>query len=231
MQKSKLEGFINRYALGGEIESVVINSNETSLSVSMISDDKSLLGSVNASNITFPDGVYPIYTTSQLKQLLSVLDDDIEVKSGPGYVQFSDKATKVNYMLAAESVIPKVPDIKKLPTFDIQISLDSDFVSKFIKSKGALTESDSFTFISKNGVSEVILGYSTINTNRISITVNAVVDGDVSPISFSAKYLKQILLANKSSNTALLEISTEGLASVSFDDGEFKSEYFLVQQK
>jgi len=231
MQKSKLDGFINRYSLGGEVESVIINSDGKNLSVRLISDDKSLLGSVSGTDIQFPEGSYGVYTTSQLKQLLSVLDDDIEVKSGTGHLQFSDKGTKVNYMLAAESVIPKVPDLKKLPNFNVQISLDSDFISKFVKSKGALADSDRFTFTSKNGVSEVVLGFSTINTNRISITVNAHVEGDVDPISFSAKYLKQILLANKSANTSLLEISTEGLASVSFDDGEFKSEYFLVQQK
>jgi hypothetical protein len=231
MQKSKLDGFINRYNLGGEVESVLVKSDGKNLSVRLISDDKSLLGSVELENIPFPEGEYGIYTTSQLKQLLSVLDDDVTVKGGTGYLQFSDKGTKVNYMLAAESVIPKVPDIKKLPVFGIEISLDSDFVSKFIKSKGALADSDRFTFTSKNGVSEVVLGFSTINTNRISITVNAKLEGDVEPISFSAKYLKQILLANKSANTSLLEISTDGLASVKFDDGEYKSEYFLVQQK
>jgi hypothetical protein len=231
MQKSKLDGFINRYTLGGEIESVIINSNSDSLSVRMISDDKSLLGGVKTSNSSFTEGSFGVYTTSQLRQLLSVLDDTITIEPSTGSLRFSDKGTTVNYMLAAESVIPNVPDLKQLPPFDIEVSLDADFVNKFIKSKGALSDSDSFTFVSKSGVSEIILGYSTINSNRISITVNAGVEGNVDPISFSAKYLKQILLANKSSNTASLKISTQGLAYVTFDDGEYQSEYYLVQIK
>jgi len=47
MKKSKLDGFINRYNLGGEIESVMVKSDGAELSVKMISDDKTLLGSVS----------------------------------------------------------------------------------------------------------------------------------------------------------------------------------------
>ena len=47
MNKSKFDGFINRYNLGGEIESVMIKSDDSNLSVRMISDDKTLLGDVS----------------------------------------------------------------------------------------------------------------------------------------------------------------------------------------
>ena len=231
MKKSKLDGFINRYTLGGEIESVLIKSDGNELNVRMISDDKSLLGSVVVSDDQFPQGSFGIYTTSQLRQLLSVLDENIEIGEAVGSLRFSDAGTKVNYMLAAETVIPNVPELKKLPEFDVEIALDSDFVNKFVKSKAALADSDSFTFVSKDGVSEVILGYATINSNRISIKVNATVGGNVEPISFSAKYLKQILTANKASNSSVLKISTQGLSHVSFDDGEYQSNYYLVQVK
>lgn len=231
MKKSKLDGFVNRYTLGGEIESVLIKSEGKNLTVRMISDDKSLLGNVSTSDMDFPEGSFGVYTTSQLRQLLSVLDDTITVAEAVGSLKFSDAGTKVNYMLAADSVIPNVPDLKKLPEFDVEVALDSDFVNKFVKSKGALSEVDSFTFMSKDGVSEVVLGYAQINSNRISIKVTATVSGDVEPISFSAKYLKQILMANKSANNSTLKISTQGLAHVSFDDGEYQSNYYLVQVK
>jgi hypothetical protein len=231
MEKNKLDGFINRYSLGGEIECVIVTSKEKEVSAKIISDDKSLLGEVTAFNVDIPDGSYPIYTTSQFKQLLSVLDDDVKVEQGVGSVKLSDSTTSINYMLATESVIPTVPPLKTLPTFNVEVKLGTDVINRFVKSKGALTESDTFTFSSKNGVSQLILGYSTVNTNRISINVNATTDGDVDPISFSAKYLKQILLANKSSNDAILKISTEGLSFVSFSDSDYSSTYYLVQQK
>ena len=46
MEKQKLNGFISRYNLGGEVESVMVNSTDGSVSVKMISDDKTLLGDV-----------------------------------------------------------------------------------------------------------------------------------------------------------------------------------------
>ena len=231
MNKSKFDGFINRYNLGGEIESVMIKSDDKNLSVRMISDDKTLLGDVTVAETDFPNGEFGIYTTSQLKGLLSVLDEAISVEETTGAVKFSDKGTKVQYMLAAPSVIPAVPDLKALPEFDAEITLNDDFVNKFIKSKGALADADTFTFTCKDKKGEVILGYSSINSNRISIGVDCKCKEDIEPIAFSAKYLKAILMANKGSKTSSLKISSKGLSHVSFTDGDYTSNYYLVEIK
>jgi|TARA_B110000208_G_scaffold98347_1_gene122869 hypothetical protein len=231
MEKLKLDGFINRYNLGGEVESVMVKSDDTNLSVRMISDDKTLLGDVTVLESEFPNGEFGIYTTSQLKGLMSVLDNNIKVEEVTGALKFSDKGTKMQYMLAAPSVIPAVPDLKALPPFNVDITLDNEFVNKFIKSKGALADADTFTFTSKGGVAEIILGYSSINSNRISITVDAKSEGDVKPIAFSAKYLKAILLSNKGSKTSSMEISSSGLAKVAFTEGDYVSNYYLVEVK
>ena len=231
MEKVKFDGFINRYNLGGEVESVMVKSEGTNLSVRMISDDKTLLGDVSVSNADFPNGEFGIYTTSQLRGLLSVLDNTIDVEEVTGALKFSDKGTKMQYMLAAPSVIPAVPDLKALPPFNVEITLDNEFINKFIKSKGALSDADTFTFTCKDNKGEIILGYSSINSNRISISVDCTCDGDVEPIAFSAKYLKAILLANKGSNTSSLKISSQGLAHLNFVDGDYTSNYYLVEIK
>ena len=231
MEKLKLDGFINRYNLGGEVESVMLNSTAANVSVKMISDDKTLLGDVTVTEKEFPTGDFGIYTTSQLKGLLSVLDSSIKVEETTGALKFSDKGTKVQYMLAAPSVIPAVPDLKALPPFDSDLTLDDEFVTKFIKSKGALADADTFTFTCKDNKGEIILGYSSINSNRISINVNCTCEGDIEPIAFSAKYLKAILIANKGSNKSSLKISSKGLAHLSFEDGDYVSNYYLVEIK
>jgi hypothetical protein len=160
-----------------------------------------------------------------------VLDEAISVEEVTGAVKFSDKGTKVQYMLAAPSVIPAVPDLKALPPFDVEVTLNDDFINKFIKSKGALSDADTFTFTSKAGKSEIILGYSSINSNRISIDVAINSTEDIEPIAFSAKYLKAILMANKGSKTSSLKISSKGLSHVSFTDGDYTSNYYLVEIK
>ena len=113
-------------------------------------------------------------------------------------------------MLADLSVIPVVPDLKQLPDFNGEITLDDEFISTFVKSKGALSESDTFTFSCKKNKGSVVLGYQKINSNRISMNVNCKCDGDIEPISFSAKYLKEILTQTKVQNH-LLKVSSQGL--------------------
>ena len=132
MKKSSFEGFINRYNLGGEVESVKVTSTDAGLSVNFISDDKTLLGNVSSDNKDFPNGEYGVYTTSQLKGLLGVLDSNMDVKEGEAALVFSDKGTSVNYMLADLSVIPVVPELKALPPFTSTITMNDDFVSKTI---------------------------------------------------------------------------------------------------
>ena len=231
MEKTKFDGFISRYNLGGEVESVMVKSNDSNISVRMISDDKTLLGDVAVTGADFPDGEFGIYTTSQLKGLLSVLDNTIDVEEVTGALKFSDKGTKMQYMLAAPSVIPAVPDLKALPPFNVDITLDNEFVNKFIKSKGALADADTFTFTCKDGKGEIILGYSSINSNRISISVDCTCEGDVSPIAFSGKYLKEILTANRGSSSSSLKISSDGLAHLNFVEGDYISNYYLVEIK
>ena len=231
MKKASLEQFINRYNLGGEVESVKITSTDSEMKVSFISDDKTLLGEVTSKEGEFPNGEFGVYTTSQLKALLGVLSPTMDVNSTESYIKFSDKGTSVNYMLADLSVIPVVPDLKAVPPMNVEITLDDDFTSKFIKSKGALSESDTFTFECKDNNGEIILGYSSINTNRISMKVECKCDGDVSPISFSAKYLKEILNANRGSKAASLKISSQGLANIEFEKDSLTSKYYLVEIK
>ena len=206
MKKSSFEGFVSRYNLGGEVESVKVVSTDEGLSVRFISDDKTLLGVVESEDKTFPNGEFGIYTTSQLKGLLGVLDASVDVKSNESSLVFSDTKTSVNYVLAELSVIPAVPELKQLPNFNATITLDEAFIGTFIKSKGALSDSDTFTFTCESNTGKIVLGYSKINSNRISINVDCVCESDVQPISFSAKYLKEILNANRGAKASSMRV-------------------------
>ena len=234
MEKQKLNRFVQKYNLAGLVESVKWESKDGSLNTSFISDDKSVLGSVSMKEFDSTNAVLGVYDTTKLTKMLSTLDDDIdfsinEVEGKSVSLKFKDKSSAVNYMLADLSVIPNVPDFKQLPKFDVKIKLDASFISKFIKSKGALSDENNFTFTCKGGKGQIILGYSNINTNRISIDVDCVCESDVNPISFSATYLKEILVANKEANDATLNISTQGLSHIHFEIDQYTSDYYLVE--
>ena len=236
MEKQSLNRFVSKYNLAGLVESVKWESKEGSLTTSFISDDKSVLGSVTMKDFDSTDATFGVYDTTKLTKMLSVLGDDIEfsindIDGKSVSLKFKDGSTSVNYMLADLSVIPNVPDLKQLPDFDTEIKLDSNFISKFIKAKGALADENNFTFTctgENNG--QIILGYSNINTNRIKIDVDCTCKKDkVDPISFSANFLKEILVANKEATDATLKISSQGLAHIHFEIDNYTSDYYLVE--
>jgi hypothetical protein len=234
MEKQSLNRFVSKYNLAGLVESVKWESKDGSLNTSFISDDKSVLGSVSMKEFDTSDATFGVYDTSKLTKMLSVLGDDVEfsisdIDGKPVSLKFKDGSTNINYMLADLSVIPNVPDLKQLPPFNVEIKLDSNFISKFIKAKGALADENNFTFTCKNGKGQIVLGHSNINTNRINIDVDCVCEGDVEPISFSATYLKEILVANKEATDATLKISSQGLSHIHFEIDNYESNYYLVE--
>jgi len=234
MEKQSLNRFVSKYNLAGLVESVKWESKNGSLSTNFISDDKSVLGTVSMKEFEGSDSEFGVYDTTKLTKMLSVLGNDVDfsisdIDGKSVSLKFKDKSTSVNYMLADLSVIPNVPDLKQLPDFNVEIKLDTAFISTFIKAKGALQDENNFTFTCKDKNGSIILGHSNINTNRINIDVECTCEGDVKPISFSATYLKEILVANKEATDATLKISSQGLAHISFSIDNYESNYYLVE--
>ena len=242
MTKDTLKTFISKYYLGGTIESVklTVDKSAKTLKTNALTDDKSVLLSVVKNNFEELDSAeIGINDTSKLLKLLNVLGDNIKgnydlVNEKMTSITFSDDKTDVQYVTADLSVIPSAPPLKKTPPFNVEIPLDAEFISKFVSSKSALADVDTFTLtMNKKGKLEMIIGYSSINSNRIKLAVNAVEGKDVvsKNINFNANHLKEILVANKDCTNANLKVSDAGLASVQFVCDDIISEYYLVEVK
>lgn len=234
MEKQSLNRFVSKYNLAGLVESVKWESKDGSLTTSFISDDKSVLGTVTMNEFNNSDSEFGVYDTTKLTKMLSVLGNDVDfsisdIDGKPVSLKFKDSSTSVNYMLADLSVIPNVPDLKQLPNFNVKIDLDETFINKFIRAKGALPDENTFTLVCRDGKSQIVLGHSNINTNRITIDVDADCEGTVDPISFSATYLKEILVANKEATDAVLNISSDGLSHIHFEVDNYVTDYYLVE--
>ena len=233
MQKSKLDKFISKYNLGGNVNSVKWKSNSDTLTTTFVTPDKSLLGTVKVDKFPFEDSEIGVYQTDQLKSLIGVLGDDVSLDLS----RFGDKAVSlkvkngpvsVDYVLSDLSVIADPPALKRLPEFGTQIKLDSKFIDTFVKGKSALSDVDTFTVLNgKNGV-EVVIGYSSTNTNRVNIPVETTTNDIDKPITFNANLFKEVLVANRECSSAVLEVSTEGLARVNFKIDDYDSTYYVV---
>ena len=233
MEKTKLNKFIQKYNLGGNVNSVKWTAGTNQLKTSFVTPDKSLLGTVVADNVKFEDADLGVYQTDQLQKLLSVLDNDVDLsltRAGERAVSLKVKngAVSVDYVLSDLSVIADPPELKRLPQFDTRIKLDSKFIETFVKGKSALSDIDTFTIVpTTDDKLEVVIGYSSTNTNRVNIPVESL-NKLTEPITFNANFFKEILVANKECKTAVLEVSNEGLARVNFKVDDYDSTYFIV---
>ena len=234
MQKSKLNRFIQKYNLGGNVNSVKWSSDGNSLKTSFVTPDKSLLGNVSADKLNLESSEIGVYQTDQLQKLLNVLGDKIDLnlsKAGEQAVSLNIKndSVSVNYVLSDLSVIADPPALKRLPDFQTKIKLDSKFIDTFIKGKSALSDIDMFTIVkNKSGGCDVVIGYSSTNTNRVNIPVDCDVCNIDNPITFNANLFKEVLVANRECTSAVLEVSNEGLARINFKVDDYDSEYFIV---
>ena len=237
MNKSNLLRFINKYSLGGEIKSVKWTSNGTQLATRFISGDKSLVGSVVLDNFSDVEASeVGVYNTPQLVSLLSILGEDVDFglqKMGDKFVSVdmkdSQHGTNTKYMLSDLSVIPTPPELKNLPSsFELELKIDRYFIDTFFSGKGALPDTDTFTIANSDGKIEVIIGFSNQATNRVTIPVKGDLTGKLDVVSFNATMFANILNANKECQKAVLKVSSQGIATISFNIDDYYSEYYLV---
>jgi len=233
MNKKRLNRFISKYYLNGTVNSIVLNSKSDKLSARFISGDKTLLGELSMDKSQIEECEVGVYNTEQLSKLLGVLDDDINisvVKSGDKSIalKVSDAHSSVNYMLSDVSVINKPPQLKEIPEFQLKIDVTPNFISKFISGKGALSETDNFTVITDENGTKLVIGYSTVNTNRVTIPVTTSESVNIENVSFNANIFKEVLSANKECESATFEVSDQGLSRITFKIDDYISTYYLV---
>ena len=233
MDKYKLTRFIDKYHLGGNVNAVVINSKGDTLSTRFITGGKDLLGELEMNSWQFKDAELGVYDTEQLSRLLGVLDDDVTInltQSGDKAiaVEISDALSKVNFMLSDKSVINQPPPLKELPNFQLKIKVDTNFITRFIGGKSALPDTDTFTVITSDNGVKLVIGYSSINTNRVTIPVETETYEDIDKVSFNANLFKDVLVANKECESATLHVSEQGLAKINFKVDQYDATYYLV---
>ena len=236
MNKIVLDTFIQKYNLGGNVNSVKWESSGDTLSTRFISPDKSLLGELTLVKQSLPEFEVGVYDTPLLSKMLGTLADKVdftltEVDNTPVAFHITDSVISADYVLAAIGVIPDVPELKNVPEFNTLVNIDSQFINSFIRGKGALADVETFAINPVDGGLEFVIGYSDINSNRISIKVQSGAVSLTESVVFNANLFKEVLNANKECSKATLQISDKGLAHIEFNVDDFNVKYWLVSQQ
>ena len=233
MNKETLKNFITKYNLSG-VDSVKWETDGQSLAVRFSTNDHNLGGDIRTDLLFLDSGEYGIYDASALVSQLGILGDDISitiVKSGKRNtaLRFTDGTYKAQFMLADLSIIPIVPKKFNIPSMDVTLRMDAEFVQKFVKAKNALPDAETFTVFSDGKDARIVIGHDNkINSNTIELPIENPKGSAPDGVVFQATLMKEILLANKECGGLVFKYSVAGIAVLDFDVEGFELDYYMV---
>jgi hypothetical protein len=233
MHKAHLERFISKYNLSGASESVEVTMAAGKLSTRFIVEDRNCVGFISTDKVELEDGVYRIMHTASLRKLLGVLGDGIaiavkKINGSPIAFVISDGRNKVTFTLS--DITPTVPVPADVPDWDVEIAMDQAFMSSFIRATGAMTEAEYFTVLCDGKTAEVVLGHSSeYNSNSVTLKVDATKLTELRAMNFSSRYLREVLAANKESQTGTMKVTEHGAIFLTFDLADYKAEYWIME--
>ena len=234
ISKKVISDIVSKYSLGNSIEKVKWVITDEKLIIHFINDSKNLVGYVDyRKNIGLKPGDYGIFNTSQLVKCLNILDGDILVDATSAKLNMADTSYEIKFNLADPAVIPDVPDVSSnVDEWSATFQANDEFITRFVKSKDALSELDIFTIETRDGFNgeELVFTVGTNITNTIEFTVEATINESFGPVPFDSNLMKEILKANRDYHTGEIRINKKGLLDAHFHCGDdLYTGYYLVR--
>ena len=236
INKKVISDIVSKYSLGNNIEKVKWVITDDKFHINFINDSKNLVGYVEyRKDIGLKPGDYGIFNTSQLIKCLNILDGDILVDATTSKLNMADTNYDIKFNLADPAVIPNVPDINDSDDWSVSFSVSDEFITRFVKSKDALSELDTFTVETRDGFNgeELVFTVGTNITNTIEFTVeNATINESFEAVPFDSNLLKEILKANRTYHSGEIRINKKGLLDAHLHHGDnLYTGYYLVRRQ
>ena len=235
ISKKVISNIVSKYSLGNHIEQVKWGISDKKLNINFINDSKTLVGYIEyRDDIGLKNGDYGIFNTSQLTKCLNILDGDILLDANSSKLNIADTSYEIKFSLADPAVIPNVPDIKDPAQWSVSFSLNDEFITRFVKSKDALSDLDTFTVETREGFTgeELVFTVGTNITNTIEFAVEAKINESFGPVPFDSNILKEILKANRDYHSGEIRISKNGLLDAHLHcGGPLYTGYYLVRKQ
>jgi len=236
ISKKVISDIVSKYSLGNNIEKVKWVITDEKFIIHFINDSKNLVGYVDyRKEIGLKKGDYGIFNTSQLIKCLNILDGDILVDATNSKLNMADTNYDIKFNLADPAVIPNVPDVSNnSDEWSVTFDVNDEFITRFVKSKDALSELETFTIETREGFTgdELVFTVGTNITNTIEFTVEATINESFNSIPFDSNLMKEILKANRDYHTGEIRINKKGLLDAHFHCGDdLYTGYYLVRKQ
>jgi hypothetical protein len=245
MKKELLASFIRRYSLGGIISKVKWKyiPAEKTLHTRALADNRSFIADViwsDFSDFGDTDAAICIGDTARVVSLMAPFGDDITLKlnlQGDRLLGFTMSDTDCeSYCTAANpTTIDPVPkNLQDIPDYDVVVPLTDEFLEKFLKARSALKDVKTLSVgMNKDGLFEMVMGYTTANSNRIRLTppTDANKKSISTALAFPLDNIAEVLKANKDIPSGTLSINGGGITRIHFKDEHFSCTYYQFANK
>ena len=236
ISKKVISDIVSKYSLGNNIEKVKWTITDEKFLIHFINDSKNLVGYVDyREKIGLKPGNYGIFNTSQLIKCLNILDGDILVDATNSKLNMADTNYDVKFNLADPAVIPNVPSIEDNDNWSVSFDVSDEFITRFVKSKDALSELETFTVETREGLNgeELVFTVGTNITNTIEFIIeNATINESFEAIPFDSNLMKEILKANRDYHSGEIRINKKGLLDAHLHcGGPLYTGYYLVRKQ
>ena len=245
MKREILELFIKKYNLSDVITKVKLKYTPSTktLHARACADNRSFMADVILNDFTGfgdLDAVICIGDTDKVQRMLAPFGNDITLsinQQGDRVLGFSiTDADCESYCSAADPIsIDAVPkNLDAMPEPEVIVQLTDDLISKFLKSKTALKDVDTFAVgMNKNGLFEIVFGYLTSNSNKIRITpvTDPIKNKVEKSLQFPIKNIAEALKSNADMDNGTLSINSEGIVHISFKNDLFTCNYYQFANK
>lgn len=245
MKKETLETFIRRYNLGNLIPKVKWKYSVTdkTLHTRAAADNRCFVADVIMHDFTdlgTDDVVICIADTEKVEAMMSPFGDDISItvnRSGDRVLGFTvSDADCESYCTAADpsAMDPVAKNLQDVPEYHVVVPLTEEFLERFLKARSALKDVETFSVgMNKKGAFEIVIGYTTANSNRIRISPQTEPDKNKldCALSFPIKNIAEVFKANSDIENGVLSINSNGIIRVYFKNDKYTCTYYQFANK
>ena len=244
INKLDLTSVISKYYLNGMIEAVKWDIKDENLTIKFNAPTKEMIGCVEFKGMPLEDSTIAISNTTQLNKLIAITNGylDLKYQKQNKYITkliIADNQFTLNYALADNMIIPKAGEYVGDGVYNIEATLDNESINAIIKAKSALADTDTVVFkpfinADSDLQLEMMFGGNIEYSNKVSFYLPDITTNDL-PNEFKAHYnsnlIKEIMYCNKDVANCTMEINLEGIMRLAFDNGNIKSEYYVIAKE
>ena len=238
MKKQYLQSIIQKYNLGGAIETVTWKTTNKKLSIKFVSDDKSLTGEIKSNKFGLPDSEISIFSTSKLLKIIGIVDHEIALslnKKNNVYDKLiiDDKNYNLQFTLAEPMLVNKPPTVADIE-YDLEATITEKDIGLINKARGALSKENNYMLL-KSYEDEFgrikikfIFGEKSDYADKINFSIDAKGEENI-VLPFNSDLFRDILYNNKELGDGTIKISKKGLMEISFKNKDISTLYYLLR--